>query len=243
MPPNARCAELHSGGSRGSSPAPIAAANAPRSCSRSFKPASSITLIRRLGLPTCWHGSLITRSTIWPRCFPGICESRCQVAPKRREPRAHVKSTGFSAAEKSAVTSACQNLIDDFLKPRFLPVIRPTQFNYPIDILGKWHGTISLHSTLPLRLPGESRRRVRRPLRPPRLDQPQPLRHPVAPSHRRMVLPASRPYPCRSDRQAKVRWIAPSPLNTASRLPRGTRRMGTNPEKLLQQQRSGLGAA
>lgn len=50
-------------------------------------------------------------------------------------------STGFSAAEKSAVTSACQNLIDGFLKPRFLPTIRPTQFNYAIDILGKWHGT------------------------------------------------------------------------------------------------------
>ncbi len=23
----------------------------------------------------------------------------------------------------------------------FLPTIRPTQFNYPVDILGKWHGT------------------------------------------------------------------------------------------------------
>jgi len=39
------------------------------------------------------------------------------------------------------VTAACQHLIDDFLKPRFLPTIRPTQFNYPVDILGKWHGT------------------------------------------------------------------------------------------------------
>jgi hypothetical protein len=44
-------------------------------------------------------------------------------------------------AEKSAVASTSQNLIDDFLKPRFLPTIRPTQFNYPIDILTKWHGT------------------------------------------------------------------------------------------------------
>ena len=34
-----------------------------------------------------------------------------------------------------------KNLIDGFLKPRFLPTIRWTQFNYPIDILGKWHGT------------------------------------------------------------------------------------------------------
>ena len=52
-----------------------------------------------------------------------------------------MRSTGFSAAEKSAVTAACQHLIDDFLKPRFLPTIRPTQFNYPVDIIGKWHGT------------------------------------------------------------------------------------------------------
>ena len=40
-----------------------------------------------------------------------------------------------------AVTAACQKFIDEVLKPRFLPVIRPTQFNYPIDIHGKWHGT------------------------------------------------------------------------------------------------------
>jgi hypothetical protein len=39
------------------------------------------------------------------------------------------------------VTAACQHLIDDFLKPRFLPTIQPTQFNYPVDVLGKWHGT------------------------------------------------------------------------------------------------------
>lgn len=42
----------------------------------------------------------------------------------------------FSEAEKARVTSACQRLIDDFLL-----VIQPTQFNYPVDILGKWHGT------------------------------------------------------------------------------------------------------
>jgi len=26
------------------------------------------------------------------------------------------------------------------MKPRFLPVIRPTRFNYVVDIHGKWHG-------------------------------------------------------------------------------------------------------
>jgi hypothetical protein len=52
-----------------------------------------------------------------------------------------MRSSSFSAAEKSEVAAACQYLIDNFLKPRFLPTIRPTQFNYPVDILGKWHGT------------------------------------------------------------------------------------------------------
>jgi hypothetical protein len=47
----------------------------------------------------------------------------------------------ISEAEKTAITIASQRFIDEFLKPRFLPVISPTEFNYPIDILGKWHGT------------------------------------------------------------------------------------------------------
>lgn len=47
---------------------------------------------------------------------------------------------GPSEAEKAAIIAACQNFIDEVLKPRFLPIIRPTEFNYPVDILGKWHG-------------------------------------------------------------------------------------------------------
>ena len=51
------------------------------------------------------------------------------------------RQSGLSEAEKTTITAACQGLIDEVLKPRFLPVIRPTKFNYPIDIHGKWHGT------------------------------------------------------------------------------------------------------
>ncbi len=47
---------------------------------------------------------------------------------------------GLSNTEKVVITATCQRFIDEVLKPRFLPAIRPTQFNYPIDILGKWHG-------------------------------------------------------------------------------------------------------
>lgn len=34
-----------------------------------------------------------------------------------------------------------QRFIDDVLKPRLLPTVRPTQFNYPVDIQGEWHGS------------------------------------------------------------------------------------------------------
>jgi len=44
------------------------------------------------------------------------------------------------ATEKAAITVKCQVFIDTVLKPRFLPVVTQTQFNYPVDIQGKWHG-------------------------------------------------------------------------------------------------------
>ncbi len=50
------------------------------------------------------------------------------------------RPAGLLDPEKTVITVACQRFIDEVLKPRFLPTINPTQFNYPIDILGKWHG-------------------------------------------------------------------------------------------------------
>src|ERR1700709_68026 len=49
-------------------------------------------------------------------------------------------NASFSEVEKARVTAACEHLIAEFMKPRFLPEIRPTEFNYPVDILGKWRG-------------------------------------------------------------------------------------------------------
>ena len=49
-------------------------------------------------------------------------------------------NAAFFEAEKISVTAACEHLITNFMKPRFLSEIRPTQFNYPVDILGKWRG-------------------------------------------------------------------------------------------------------
>ena len=43
--------------------------------------------------------------------------------------------------EKAAITAACEKLIAEALRPRFLPEVRPsTMFNYPVAIEGKWLG-------------------------------------------------------------------------------------------------------
>jgi len=54
--------------------------------------------------------------------------------------KAKSRTVGVSPEEKTLVGATCQKFIDTVLKPRFLPAIRPTQFNYPVDIRGQWHG-------------------------------------------------------------------------------------------------------
>jgi hypothetical protein len=126
------------------------------------------------------------------------------------------RSIAVSAAEKAAVTAVCEQLIEEFLKPRFLPAIRPTAFNYPVDIIGKWHGTkyrfIQRYRSGFLENQGEE---FDAPLCPPRLDQPRPLRYPMASPHRRMVLPASQPIARQGNRNRENGWPSPSRL-TAS---------------------------
>jgi hypothetical protein len=46
----------------------------------------------------------------------------------------------LTAAEKAAIAAKCDHFITETLKPRFLREIRRTQFNYPVDIFGKWRG-------------------------------------------------------------------------------------------------------
>lgn len=55
--------------------------------------------------------------------------------------RRWVRVKPLDVAEKADITGSCGRIIAKILKPRFLPVIRPTSFNYPIDIFGKWRGS------------------------------------------------------------------------------------------------------
>ena len=45
-----------------------------------------------------------------------------------------------SEVEKVKIIATCDKFVAEVLKPRFLPKIRPTEFNYPVAIYGKWHG-------------------------------------------------------------------------------------------------------
>ncbi|HEY5107332.1 MAG TPA: hypothetical protein VII73_11270 [Caulobacteraceae bacterium] len=43
-----------------------------------------------------------------------------------------------SELEKQAIIAACETFIGEVLKPRFLAEVRPTEWNYVIDIRGSW---------------------------------------------------------------------------------------------------------
>lgn len=45
------------------------------------------------------------------------------------------------AEEKATIAERCERFIREELKLRFLPQIRPSEFNYPIDIIGRWRGS------------------------------------------------------------------------------------------------------
>jgi len=55
-----------------------------------------------------------------------------------------IRATGASRpaapdeAEKRMIVGACEVFIRDVLKPRFLSEIRPTEWNYVVDIHGAW---------------------------------------------------------------------------------------------------------
>ncbi|HKJ61793.1 MAG TPA: hypothetical protein VKA94_07315 [Hyphomicrobiales bacterium] len=52
-----------------------------------------------------------------------------------------VRVKALTKEEKAEITVNCEQFITDILKPRYLPEIRPTEFNYPVDIFGKWRGS------------------------------------------------------------------------------------------------------
>jgi hypothetical protein len=57
-----------------------------------------------------------------------------------RQTRKWVRVKCLSAEQKAAIAATCEKFIAEVLRPRFLPEIRPSPFNYPVAIFGKWRG-------------------------------------------------------------------------------------------------------
>lgn len=68
-----------------------------------------------------------------------MAPSKLKAKPKRERVRVWAKA--LTPEAKADIAAACERLISEVLKPKFLPEIQPTQFNYPVDIFGKWRGS------------------------------------------------------------------------------------------------------
>jgi hypothetical protein len=58
--------------------------------------------------------------------------------PKRRGEWIWAKA--LTPEAKADIAAKCERFIAEVLKPRYLPEIKPTQWNYPVDMFGKWRG-------------------------------------------------------------------------------------------------------
>ena len=47
----------------------------------------------------------------------------------------------LTADEKAAIAARCERLIADKLKPLHLPDVRPSEFNFPIEMFGRWRAS------------------------------------------------------------------------------------------------------
>lgn len=52
-----------------------------------------------------------------------------------------MRTKALAPEEKATIAAACEHFIAHTLKPRFLPEVRPTEFNYLVDINGRWRGS------------------------------------------------------------------------------------------------------
>lgn len=62
-------------------------------------------------------------------------------SPKKKRPRVGIWAKTLTPQDKADIGATCERFIAEVLKPKFLPGIKPTEYNYPVDILGKWRGS------------------------------------------------------------------------------------------------------
>lgn len=62
------------------------------------------------------------------------------MAAVSRRTKVWTPTRNLTADRKASIAAICERFIAERLKPRFLPEIRPTDFNYPVDLFGRWRG-------------------------------------------------------------------------------------------------------
>ena len=133
--------------------------------------------------------------------------------PKRERVWARVKS--LTPQEKADIAAACERLVAEVLKPKFLPEIRPSQFNYPIDIFGKRRGSsYSFIVRHRLGFPDNARRGIQFRLRAPgscAAGAWNPVRHHVDEAYGAMVASLSVPS------RLKKPWTSSAPMACCGR--------------------------
>src|SRR3546814_7181042 len=98
-------------------------------------------------MPTSYGYTLAIMYILKWRCQGTVRGLRAMEEPMRRArryelPRAERRWVKvLSNTEKAVIATTCERFIAETLRPRSLPEIRPTAFNYPIDIFGKWRGS------------------------------------------------------------------------------------------------------
>lgn len=64
---------------------------------------------------------------------------KAKAKPKRKVQWIWAKA--LTPEAKADIAATCERFIAGVLKPKFLPEIKPTRMNYPVDISGKWRGS------------------------------------------------------------------------------------------------------
>ncbi len=70
-----------------------------------------------------------------------MAPSKPKAKPEPKRKVEWVWAKALTPEAKADIAASCERFIAEVLKPKFLPEIKPTQWNYPVDISGKWRGS------------------------------------------------------------------------------------------------------
>jgi hypothetical protein len=68
-------------------------------------------------------------------------EAMAPSKPKPTRSGGRIWAKALTPEAKAEIAGRCKRFITEVLKPKFLPEIKPTAWNYPVAMFGKWRGS------------------------------------------------------------------------------------------------------